>query len=163
MNKNFYLGLGAVLALGLTGCSNKTCSVKDAVPVSTNKVKPGSPEDFAQNVPSKIYFRFNDAKVTESGKANVKAQASWLNTYRNTKATIEGNCDERGTEEYNMALGARRADSVKNELLKYDVASDRVKTISYGKARPVAVVDPANPGNAENVHALNRRTETKIN
>lgn len=163
MNKNFCITLGSVLVLALTGCSNKTCSVKEAVtPSSSSAVRAGSAEDFAQNVPSKIYFRFNDSHLTESGKSNARSQAAWLKTYQNTSATVAGHCDERGTAEYNMALGARRADATKSALVSEGVSPDRIDTISYGKDRPAAVVDPANPGSAESVHAQNRRTETTI-
>ena len=164
MNVKFLLGLLVCAALGLTACS-KTCSVKaDEKPseVATTG-SAGTPEDFEANVPSKIYFKFDRSDLTEAGKNNAKVQAAWLNTYPNTTATVEGHTDERGTAEYNMALGARRAESTKEALVREGVNSDRLTTISYGKDRPVAVVDRSNQLKAAEAHAKNRRTETIIN
>ncbi len=100
---------------------------------------PGSVEDFIYQAggDARIYFGYNQYTLTPSAIDNLRAQATWLNQYGNVNAVVEGNADERGTREYNLALAARRAESVKAFLVGQGVASRRLTTVSYGKERPI--------------------------
>lgn len=102
---------------------------------------PGSFQEFSAQVGDRVFFDTDQTDLNEKGMATLDKQASWLNRYSRYSFTIEGHADERGTREYNFALGSRRAESVKNYLISKGVSASRVKTISYGKERPVAVCD----------------------
>jgi peptidoglycan-associated lipoprotein len=102
---------------------------------------PGSPQDFVVNIGDRVFFDSDSTELNGTAQATLDKQARWLNQYGNYAFTIEGHADERGTREYNFALGARRAESAKNYLVARGVAASRIKTISYGKERPVAVCD----------------------
>ena len=118
--------------------------------------KENSPEYFNNVVKNKIYFSTNQYDLTSEAVSTLSAQAEWLNKHTKYKATIEGHCDERGTREYNLALGERRANMAKRELVKDGVEAKRLKTISYGKERPE--VD----GSHEESWAMNRRAITVL-
>ena len=100
---------------------------------------PGSVADFIYQAggDARVYFGYNQYNLTPSAMDNLRAQAAWLKQYNSVNAVIEGNADERGTREYNLALGARRAESVKSFLVGQGVASRRLTTVSYGKERPI--------------------------
>jgi peptidoglycan-associated lipoprotein len=98
---------------------------------------PGSEQDFIVNVGDRAYFDLNQYTVRTDAQSMLAAQAQWLQRYPAVHIRIEGNCDERGTQEYNMALGARRADSVRSFLVAHGVDASRINTISYGKERPL--------------------------
>ncbi|HSB82592.1 MAG TPA: peptidoglycan-associated lipoprotein Pal [Candidatus Methylomirabilis sp.] len=98
-----------------------------------------------------IFFKFDDATILPNQKTPLDEDVAWLKAHPEVKATIAGNCDERGTEEYNLALGERRADVVKNYLVAAGIATDRISTISYGKDRPFAL------GHDDKAWRLNRR------
>ncbi len=102
---------------------------------------PGSPQDFASNVGDRIFFETDSTDLTAAAQATLDKQAEWLNRYGRYSFAIEGHADERGTREYNFALGARRAEVTKNYLISRGVAASRIRTVSYGKERPVAVCD----------------------
>ncbi|WP_363348948.1 peptidoglycan-associated lipoprotein Pal [Methylocystis echinoides] len=102
---------------------------------------PGSPQDFASNVGDRIFFETDSTELTAAAQATLDKQAAWLNRYGRYSFAIEGHADERGTREYNFALGAQRAEAAKNYLISRGVAASRVRTVSYGKERPVAVCD----------------------
>jgi len=102
---------------------------------------PGSAQDFVVNVGDRVFFDSDSTELNASATATLDKQANWLNQYGTYAFTIEGHADERGTREYNFALGARRAESAKNYLIAKGVSGSRIKTISYGKERPVAVCD----------------------
>jgi peptidoglycan-associated lipoprotein len=102
---------------------------------------PGSPQDFASNVGDRVFFDSDSTDLNAQAQATLDRQAEWLNRYRTYSFTIEGHADERGTREYNFALGARRAEAAKSYLISRGVAASRVRTVSYGKERPVATCD----------------------
>ena len=98
---------------------------------------PGSAEDFRVNVGDTVHFAYDQYAIEEADRATLQKQATWLQQYPNVRVTVEGHADERGTREYNLALGARRANSVKEFLVSLGVSTARVDTISYGKERPM--------------------------
>ena len=100
---------------------------------------PGSQQDFVVNVGDRVFFESDQTELTSLGQATLEKQARWLSQYPRYTITIEGHADERGTREYNFALGARRAESTKSYLAARGVPASRIRTISYGKERPVAV------------------------
>lgn len=102
---------------------------------------PGSQQDFVVNVGDRVFFETDSTSLTAQARATLDKQAQWLNQYGSYAITIEGHADERGTREYNLALGARRAQTVRDYLSARGVNPGRLRTISYGKERPVAVCD----------------------
>jgi peptidoglycan-associated lipoprotein len=117
---------------------------------------PGSVKDFVVSAGDRIYFGTNESTISSEGGAILDAQAQWLQRYPQVLVRIEGNADERGTREYNLALGARRAQSVKDYLAAHGVAASRITTISYGKEKPI------DPGTGEEAWAHNRNAHTTI-
>jgi peptidoglycan-associated lipoprotein len=119
-----------------------TAGTGGANPPSTmRQATPGSREDFVQNVGDRVFFEFNESNITPEGRSILQKQAEWLKRYQNVTVTVEGHCDDRGTREYNLALGNRRAAAVKRMLAGFGVAGNRVAVISYGKERPIVVGD----------------------
>jgi peptidoglycan-associated lipoprotein len=102
---------------------------------------PGSQQEFASSVGDRIFFESDATELSAQAQATLDKQAEWLNRYRRYSFTIEGHADERGTREYNFALGARRAEAAKNYLISRGVAASRIRTASFGKERPVATCD----------------------
>ena len=117
---------------------------------------PGSREDFTQNVGDRVFFDFNESAIKPEGRQTLQKQAAWLQKYTNVTVTVEGHCDDRGTREYNLALGARRANAVKEYLVSLGVSAGRLETISYGKERPMCTES------SESCYAQNRRGVTTI-
>jgi len=117
---------------------------------------PGSEQDFVVNVGDRIYFDLDSYSVRSEAFPRLDAQVAWLQRYPNVTVRIEGNADERGTSEYNLALGARRAESIRNYLVERGVNAGRIDTISYGKERPIAA------GSGEDSWARNRNGHTAI-
>ncbi|MEB3701594.1 Peptidoglycan-associated lipoprotein Pal [Candidatus Bealeia paramacronuclearis] len=102
---------------------------------------PGSVADFVENVGDRVFFAFDKSAVEAEGMATIERQAGWLKQYGQYTVTIQGHCDSRGTVEYNIALGERRAEAAKRQLVSHGVADARVKVISYGKNRQVVPED----------------------
>ena len=102
---------------------------------------PGSAQDFVVNVGDRVFFETDSTDLTSTATATLDKQASWLQRYPRYTFTVEGHADERGTREYNYSLGARRAQTVRDYLASRGIPSNRMRTISYGKERPVAVCD----------------------
>jgi peptidoglycan-associated lipoprotein len=119
-------------------------------------ILPGSLKDFQVNVGDTVYFSFDSPNLDDASRGVLQKQAAWLQRYRNVTLQVQGNCDERGTREYNLALGARRAASVREYLVSLGVAASRVDTISYGKERPVCAES------SEACWAQNRRAVSVI-
>ncbi len=119
-------------------------------------VRPGSQEDLVVNVGDRIYFGFDKFNLKADARKTLDKQGAWLKANPSVTVSIEGHCDERGTREYNLALGERRANSVKDYLVSLGVNPARLKTISYGKERPVAM------GSNEAAWGQNRRGVTRV-
>ena len=156
--------LAASAALALGACAKKAPKELPPPPAdttaqttgpSTGGVVPGSQADFLASVMSdRIFFALDSSDVSDQDRATLQSQAQWLARYPNKRATIEGHCDERGTRDYNLALGERRANAAKNYLAALGVDPGRLSVISYGKERPDAL------GSDEASWAKNRRAVT---
>ncbi|MBY0610709.1 MAG: peptidoglycan-associated lipoprotein Pal [Beijerinckiaceae bacterium] len=128
------------VALSLGACS-KDPTAGDLSAAGAGAQTPGSIQDFVVNVGDRVLFETDSSELTAIAQTTLDKQSQWLNRYPRYAFTVEGHADERGTREYNFALGARRAEAAKNYLIARGVNASRIKTISYGKERPVAVCD----------------------
>ena len=148
------VGLAALFALVLavSGCANKA----DQTGVAGAAV-PGSQQDFVVNVGDRVFFESDQTNLTPQSRATLDKQVQWLQQYNQYTFTIEGHADERGTREYNIALGARRAQTVREYLASRGINPQRMRTISFGKERPVAVC------NDISCWSQNRRAVTVLN
>jgi len=126
-------------------------------PAGASRFGPGSQQDLAATAGDRIFFAFDSAEISAESQQILHRQADWLRRYGNVTVTIEGHCDERGTREYNLALGERRAQAAKNVLVALGIPTSRIATISYGKERPAV------PGSTEEAYAQNRRAVTTVN
>jgi peptidoglycan-associated lipoprotein len=154
------VGLSAAVAL-LGACANKTegggsASLLGAAGSGGGRATPGTPEDFKSGARDMVYFSSDSSDLTPEAQQTLAQQARWLQQYPQHQIMVEGHADERGTREYNLALGARRAQSVRNYLAKQGVEHARMRTISYGKERPVAVCDDIS------CWSQNRRAQTVL-
>ncbi|MHC8509232.1 MAG: peptidoglycan-associated lipoprotein Pal [Rhodospirillales bacterium] len=121
-----------------------------------SSIRPGASEDFVVNVGDRVFYDFDKFNLKASARETLERQAAWLKRYPAVTITVEGHCDERGTREYNLALGERRANSAKDYLVALGIAPERVRTISYGKERPAALA------HTESAWAQNRRAVTTL-
>jgi peptidoglycan-associated lipoprotein len=150
------LGAFAAVAL-LAACANQqAASTGSGAAATTSGPVPGSQEDLVANVGDRIFYAFNVSTLTPDSKATLDKQAAWLAKYGSVNVQVAGNCDERGTEEYNLALGQRRANADASYLKSKGVAAARITTISYGKDRPTAT------GSNEQAWAQNRNAITSV-
>jgi peptidoglycan-associated lipoprotein len=170
MNAKIALALTAASLLALSGCAKKApAELPPAPQASAGPVGPVGPQGpvgavpgtqahFAQVMAGRdvIYFDTDRYNIDAEDQAALGQQASYLQQYPNVRATVEGHCDERGTRDYNLALGERRANAAKNYLVSLGVSPDRVSTVSYGKERPAAL------GSNEDAWAKNRRAVTIV-
>ena len=140
-------GQGASQSSGASSSSGGTVSSSGS---TVSAPAPGSAEEFI-TIGDRVYFDFDKAEIRASDAATLNDQAAWLKKYPNITIVIEGHCDERGTREYNLALGERRANAVKEYLVSRGVSASRVETISYGKERPAVL------GSNESAWQQNRR------
>jgi peptidoglycan-associated lipoprotein len=168
--------LAALLLTSVAACSDKPKPIAEAptpppaptqpaarpqppvqrpMPPATGVV-PGSQQDFVVNVGDRVYFDTDQSSIRADAQGVLSAQAAWLVRYPAVKIRIEGNADERGTREYNFALGARRAESVSEFLTAKGVAPSRISTISYGKESPI------DTGSDEAAWAKNRNGHTSL-
>ena len=134
----FKFGAAVLIGLALGACAKNNAEGMDGANAAAAGA-PGSYQDFASNVGDRVFFETDLSELTATAQATLDKQAAWLNQYGRYGFTIEGHADERGTREYNFALGARRAAATKDFLIAKGVSASRIKTISYGKERPVAV------------------------
>jgi peptidoglycan-associated lipoprotein len=141
-------------ALAAAGCANKP---NDPGLAGAGSAAPGSQQDFVVNVGDRVFFESDSSELTSQSVATLEKQAQWLQTDSQYTFIIEGHADERGTREYNIALGARRAQTVRDYLISRGVQAQRMRTISYGKERPVAVC------NDISCWSQNRRAVTVLN
>ena len=124
---------------------------------ASTSIEPGSQEDLIVNVGDRVFFNYDSAEFDTDAQELLQDQVAWLKQYSNVSVIIEGHCDERGTREYNLALGEKRAQSVKNYLISLGITPSRVSTISYGKERPAVI------GSHEGAWSQNRRSVTLVN
>lgn len=125
-----------IAALAVSACANKP---GDNSMASAGAATPGSEQDFVVNVGDRVFFESDSSELTGASRATLDKQAQWLQQYQTYAFTVEGHADERGTREYNIALGARRAQAVRDYLISRGIPAQRMRTVSYGKERPVAV------------------------
>jgi peptidoglycan-associated lipoprotein len=144
------------LALMVAACANKPKTTGATAGVGGSAM-PGSSQDFVVNVGDRVFFETDSTELTSVSRATLDRQAQWLKQYPRYAITIEGHADERGTREYKIALGARRAAIVRDYLASLGVGGNRFRTISYGKERPVAVCDDIS------CWSQNRRAVTVVN
>lgn len=139
--KNIATKFAVVVVMGLlaTGCASKKLPDNANNLGLNNNALPGTAQDFTVNVGDRVFFETDSSILTAQAQATLGRQAQWLVRYSQHPITIEGHADERGTREYNLALGARRAEATKNYLVANGVPASRIRTISFGKERPVAV------------------------
>ena len=140
----------ATAALALSACGSSTEDCVDvsgqgggpaAVAAAEAGCAPGSTADFVENVGDRVFFDFDRSFIRADGMETLKRQAEWLNQYPQIAVTINGHCDKRGTVEYNLALGERRAHAAKEQLAAMGVNPDRIRIVSYGKNRPIVEQD----------------------
>ncbi|MBR0674470.1 peptidoglycan-associated lipoprotein Pal [Neoroseomonas soli] len=147
--------LGAVAALTLVAA----CSSTDQNAAATGAggtIRPGSQEDLVANVGDRVFFAFDSSQIRADQRPVLQRQAEWMGRYADVRVQVEGHADERGTREYNLALGQRRANSARDVLVASGVNGARISTISYGKDRPQAL------GSDEAAWAQNRRAVTVV-
>ena len=132
--------LGLALMVALAACSSNPDKLANPG-LNSSSATPGSAQDFVVNVGDRVFFDTDSSDLNMSAQTTLDKQAIWLQQYSNYRIAIEGHADERGTREYNIALGARRANSVRNYLISKGINGSRMSTKSFGKERPVAVCD----------------------
>ena len=164
---------GALLVFFLAACSTTPKDTADssgsgststssdvsssAETTESASIEPGSQEDLIVNVGDRVFFNYDSSELDTDAQELLQDQVAWLKQYSDVSIIIEGHCDERGTREYNLALGEKRAQSVKNYIINLGISADRVSTISYGKERPAVV------GSNDGAWAQNRRSVTIVN
>jgi peptidoglycan-associated lipoprotein len=144
------VAIALVAMLAFAGCASKNNLPNNSADLGlggaggmggAGSATPGSTQDFTVNVGDRIFFDTDSSSIRTDAAQTLDRQAQWLSQYSNYAITVEGHADERGTREYNLALGARRAAAARDYLASRGVPASRIRTISYGKERPVAVCD----------------------
>lgn len=157
------IGIAAALAAAVTvaGCAKDPAETAGGLGVGAGlgagAAVPGSAQDFAQNVGDRVFFDTDQTDLSETAQATLDKQARWLSQYPRYNFMVEGHADERGTREYNFALGARRSQAVRDYLVAKGISAARIHTTSYGKERPVVVC------NDISCWSQNRRAVTVLN
>ena len=146
-----------VAGLALGACSTNPNQMQGANAGLAGSAAPGSAQDFVVNVGDRVFFESDSSELTPQSTATLDKQAQWLGRYNRYAFTVEGHADERGTREYNIALGAKRAQAVRDYLARNGISASRIRTVSYGKERPVAVC------NDISCWSQNRRAVTVLN
>ena len=141
-----------------SGSSSSSSTVSsDSSSSDSASIIPGSQEDLIVNVGDRVFFGYDSSDLDSDAQELLQDQVAWLKQHSDVSITVEGRCDERGTREYNLALGEKRAQSVKNYLISLGITPSRVSTISYGKERPAVI------GSHEGAWSQNRRSVTLVN
>jgi peptidoglycan-associated lipoprotein len=165
--------IAIIAALLLAGCASKTRPMPATAmsgplsPAASHQtparveparggIEPGTQEDLTASASDRVYFAVDHFDVTQDALETLTRQAAWLNRYPNVKVMVAGSADERGTREYNVALGGRRAEAARQVLIARGVAGGRIQTVSYGKERPF------DPGSNEEAWAKNRNAQTLL-
>jgi peptidoglycan-associated lipoprotein len=148
------VALALMAGLALAACAS---TPQNQTAGMANSAAPGSQQDFVVNVGDRVFFESDSSELTVQSRSTLDKQVQWLQMYNRYAFTIEGHADERGTREYNIALGARRAQAVRDYLTARGIEPNRMRTISYGKERPVAVC------NDISCWSQNRRAVTVLN
>ena len=158
MNVKILAALAAVSLLAACSHNNETGAAtgSGATSGSSSTAVPGSEEDLVANVGDRVFYAFNTSTLSGDARGTLDRQSSWLAKYPQVAVQVAGNCDERGTEEYNLALGQRRANAARDYLVAKGTSSARISTISYGKDRPTAL------GSDEAAWAQNRNAITSV-
>ncbi|MDN2565348.1 peptidoglycan-associated lipoprotein Pal [Aquibium sp. A9E412] len=152
------MAVALVASLALAGCASKQSVPNTAAEIGLDgAATPGSRQEFTVKIGDRVFFDTDSSVIRADAQATLARQAQWLRQYPSYSITIEGHADERGTREYNLALGARRAAATRDFLVSQGVQATRMKTISYGKERPVAVCDDIS------CWSQNRRAVTVLN
>jgi peptidoglycan-associated lipoprotein len=154
MTRGSLASAAVALGLALSACAHNN---SDNLAAGYGAAGPGSVQEFNQTVGDRVFFTTDQTDLSPTAQATLDKQAAWLNQYNKYSFTIEGHADERGTREYNFALGSRRAQAVHDYLAAKGVSASRMRTISYGKERPVAVCDDIS------CWSQNRRAVTVLN
>lgn len=157
-----FAGAVAIMALA-AACSSTKATGPDVAAtdnansgISSGAVTPGSQDDLEQNVGHRVFFGYDQYSLSAQAQSTLQRQAEFLKQYANVRIQVSGNCDERGTREYNLALGARRAEAARAYLVSMGVDSSRITTVSYGKERPI------DPRSTEEAWSLNRNATSTI-
>jgi peptidoglycan-associated lipoprotein len=140
-----------------TGGSGAAAPAPAAAAPAAAGIRPGSQEDLVQNVGDRVFYDFDKSELRPEARRTIERWAAWMKQYGNVTITIEGHADERGTREYNIALGERRATAARNYLVSQGIDARRVATISYGKERPAVL------GSNEGAWRQNRRGVAVVN
>ncbi|MEO8557585.1 MAG: peptidoglycan-associated lipoprotein Pal [Rhodospirillales bacterium] len=148
--------LAALLLVAACESKSDVATTQPNGPGSVTAATPGSQGDFTQNVGDHTFFEYDSFGLTPQARDTLTKQAAWLKQYGQWRVTVEGHCDERGTREYNLALGERRASAIRAFLVAQGIPANRVRTISYGKERPEVL------GSDESSYAKNRRGVTVL-
>ena len=147
--RNIFMVLLGTLVLSACSTSKKSVGTMNDVYTGTETV-----EYLAKGVPDRVFFATNKSALTTAARDTLRKQATWLRKNKDITVTVEGHADERGTREYNLALGERRANAAKDYLMTYGISGKRISVISYGKERP------ANPASSPLAYSMNRRSVT---
>lgn len=158
-----YKAFGFLAALAfLSACADNNSATNGATTgggasaSSMGSATPGSQQDLVANVGDRVFFGYDQTNLSSDARATLDRQAQWMQRYPQVTVQLAGNTDERGTEEYNLALGQRRANAARDYLVAQGVSGSRIRTISYGKERPAAV------GSDEQTYAQNRNAITSV-
>ena len=149
------------ITLAVAGCASKSQTGPQTegtgmIDSTTSSVIPGSEQDLAQNVGDRVFFELDKSDLSQEARQTLDRQAAWLKRFPAVRVTLEGHCDERGTREYNMALGARRANAARAYLVALGIQTARIQTVSYGAERPAVL------GTGDSVWSQNRRAVTVV-